>query len=67
MIDADDGRMTKGGRDSLAEPPEPETAREQRAQVTRPNRNIAILLISVALVFLAGAFGVALLVSYASF
>jgi 7-cyano-7-deazaguanine synthase in queuosine biosynthesis len=45
----------------------PQTAAEQRSRVARPNRNVALLLIGATLVFLAGAFGVAILAHYARF
>lgn len=44
------------------------TAEDEPPQIALPsNRNIALLLLAVAFVFLAGAFGVAMLVSYGSF
>lgn len=44
------------------------TAEDAPPQIALPsNRNIALLLLGIAFVFLAGAFGVAILVSYGSF
>ncbi len=51
---------------AIAEPADPGTAEEQRDQVSRPNRNIALLLFGTTLIILASAFGVAVLVSYES-
>ncbi|WP_127903078.1 hypothetical protein [Solirhodobacter olei] len=42
----------------------PATAAEQRVQVARGNRNLALILIGGALAMLAAAFAVALLVVY---
>jgi hypothetical protein len=46
------------------EPEGPETAAEQRQQVARGNRNLALILIGGAFLMLAAAFAVALLVVY---
>lgn len=46
------------------EPEGPETAIEQRAQVARGNRNLALVLVGGAALMLAAAFAVALLVAY---
>lgn len=45
----------------------PRTATEQRGRVKAPNRNIALLLLGVVVLFLAAAFGVAILVVYGRF
>lgn len=42
----------------------PETAAEQRVQVARGNRNLALILVGGAVTMLAAAFAVALLVVY---
>ncbi|OIQ68555.1 hypothetical protein GALL_498510 [mine drainage metagenome] len=53
--------------DFETDPEGPETALEQRVQMARPNRNIAVLLIGAVLTMLAAAFGVAFLVVYGGF
>lgn len=50
-----------------ATPSAPQTAEEQRKQLAGANRNIALLLVGTAFIFLAGAVGVAVLVSYGQF
>ncbi|WP_291841325.1 hypothetical protein [Limimaricola sp.] len=42
----------------------PRTATEMRADTRASNRTLALVLVGVALVFLAGAVGVAVLVAY---
>lgn len=56
--------MTADLSQSTPDPEGPETAREQRGQVARPNRNLALILIGGAFLMLAAAFTVAILIVY---